>query len=91
MLGDLVSLQRPKVWARQGQSLSPWEPSCTCPMAHPLGVVGQAFLPPVRSLAHVRHAVGTAEGQGQSGMVCTLLSGRLAVGPKGGEVQLRSS
>ena len=43
MLGELVDSQHPQepameVGARQG-------PSCTCPMAHPLGALGQAFTP----------------------------------------------
>lgn len=67
-----------KVWAMQGLSLTPGSPPAPA-LWHILQVLwAWPFTPPpyppVRSLAHMRHLVGTAEGQ--SGVVCTPLGRR---------------
>lgn len=95
MLGELVDLQRPqqpatKERARQGQSLGPWEPSCTCPMHI---IQGQWAGPSTPSQKPGSLWAFGWNSRG-AGIVMGGLhpsSGRLAVGPRGVGAQLGSS
>lgn len=90
MISNVPSDRQSKSGQGRGRASVPESPPVPAPCTSS-GCCGLGLLLLVRSLAHSGHSVGTAEGQGQSWVVCTPLSGRLAVGPRGDGAQLGSS
>lgn len=90
MISNVPSNQQPKSGQGRGRASVPGNPPVPAPCTSSR-CCGLGLLLPVRSLAHSGHSVGTVERQGQLWVVCTPLSRRLAVGPRGDGAQLGSS